>query len=421
MSSLKKYAPLLVALLAALLLSACGGDDDAPAAAGTAVVLPGVPPPDMPVLPGEPAGPGGEPPVVVGSATGILTDSPIGGVKFSTSSGVTGTTDAEGAFKYNPGDTVTFTLGALTLGTVTATSAVTPFELAEGSDVKLQNLLVLLQSLDNDGDAENGIAIPAAAASALTSSIDLQAVTATFASSANTALQQAMTAGGIATPIKTTAQANTHFINQGLAQLTRYLWVSRRVGEAGLPGMALLYFTAGGDYGSPADGAYPNGDWFAEKESGNYVVNGFSAYGFDVRRVTSAATPVNPVGGLSALPACGRLHVRGEVLVVGGCGEPRLYVRMDNEPAGLVGAWGIDGMPYLMLFADGKLFAIGQNVGSGSYVRSGSALTMTFDGHRFPDGSISQPIILVDTYEVSADGAVLNITPDFPGLTRLSR
>ena len=65
--------------------------------------------------------------------SGALSDSAIAGVAYSTSSGVTGVTDASGKYKYNVGDTVTFTLGTLTLGTVTATGIISPVQLAAGN------------------------------------------------------------------------------------------------------------------------------------------------------------------------------------------------------------------------------------------------------------------------------------------------
>jgi hypothetical protein len=114
-----------------------------------------------------------------GSATGVLSDSPVGGVRYTTSSGITGTTDSEGRFSYNPGDSVTFQIGGLSLGTVTVTgtdATITPLQVAEArtdlTEAQRQNLvtnlLVLLQSLDSDGDPANGISIPASVGTALT-------------------------------------------------------------------------------------------------------------------------------------------------------------------------------------------------------------------------------------------------------------
>ena len=69
------------------------------------------------------------------------------------------------------GDTVTFTLGTLTLGTVTATGVISPIQLAAGNAIKLTNLLVLFQSLDADGNPNNGINITAPTAAAVTGAI----------------------------------------------------------------------------------------------------------------------------------------------------------------------------------------------------------------------------------------------------------
>ncbi len=103
------------------------------------------------------------PTVAVGTQTGVFVDSAVSGLSYETSSGVKGTTDALGQFKYNPGDTVTFKIGSVTLGTGQATGTVTPAHISEGGEDsnKFTNLLVLLQSLDTDGDPSNGISLPA--------------------------------------------------------------------------------------------------------------------------------------------------------------------------------------------------------------------------------------------------------------------
>ena len=72
-----------------------------------------------------------------------------------------------GSYKYNHGDTVEFKLGSMILGKVKGAPIVTPIELAADNGNRLQNILVLLQSLDMDGNPENGISIPADAAAAV--------------------------------------------------------------------------------------------------------------------------------------------------------------------------------------------------------------------------------------------------------------
>lgn len=194
-SPYRQFTWAAVALAAMLTACGCGSDTS------TVVVQP-VPP----VTPTTPT-------VVVGSAAGVLSDAPVQGVAFTAApSGAAGTTNALGQYTYNPGDTVTFKLGALTLGSTTARATVTPVALAGGSADKLQNLLVLLQSLGSAGVASDGMTITAASAAAVSASIDLALAPASFASSANTGLVAAMAAGGISRAITSTTAAEAHFL-----------------------------------------------------------------------------------------------------------------------------------------------------------------------------------------------------------------
>ncbi len=58
--------------------------------------------------------------------TGVLMDSPVQGVAYSTSTNLSGTTDAAGQFTYHASDTMTFKLGALTLGSAPARASSRP-------------------------------------------------------------------------------------------------------------------------------------------------------------------------------------------------------------------------------------------------------------------------------------------------------
>lgn len=101
--------------------------------------------------------------------TGYLYDDVVGGLEYTTptQSGVTG---ADGSFKYVAGEKVTFKLGNLTIGKATdANTTLTLFDLAstaqnsDGSPSnEVTNMALLLQSLDEDQDPNNGITISAA-------------------------------------------------------------------------------------------------------------------------------------------------------------------------------------------------------------------------------------------------------------------
>lgn len=108
------------------------------------------------------------------SSTGKLVDSPVAGINYSTAthSGVTG---ADGSFSYETGELVTFSIGDIVFPETTATSVVTPlsiFNTTDTSNAAVVNLARLLQTLDEDGDASNGIVITEAVHEAAVGSVD---------------------------------------------------------------------------------------------------------------------------------------------------------------------------------------------------------------------------------------------------------
>ena len=147
-NNLKHMVRALVLGIFVLVLSACGKGD------GQARIEPTEPPP---------------PPRLVGQ----LVDSLVEGVDYQTSSGITGITNIDGEFEYQQFDTVTFTIGGITLGSAPAARYLSPVELTESTDPTAQaalNQLVFLQSIDEDGDpAVGGITISEATRSAAAS------------------------------------------------------------------------------------------------------------------------------------------------------------------------------------------------------------------------------------------------------------
>jgi len=97
-----------------------------------------------------------------GLQSGTFVDAPVAGLAFATPS-FSGTTSAGGAFSYQPGETVVFSVGSIVLGSATGRSVVTPLHLVAGAadvtDQSVTNICVFLQTLDEDGDLNNGIKI----------------------------------------------------------------------------------------------------------------------------------------------------------------------------------------------------------------------------------------------------------------------
>lgn len=122
--------------------------------------------------------------------TGILTDSPVDGATYFINGGTEAkTTKDGGVFEYHEGDTITFKVGNIELGSVKGAARITPVDLTN-DPVKQVNLLILLQSLDDDGDHDNGITLPEAVSSIAADSINLSQPTTQFVSNLETKLKE---------------------------------------------------------------------------------------------------------------------------------------------------------------------------------------------------------------------------------------
>lgn len=323
--------------------------------------------------------------------SGILTDSPIKGVSYLTSTGVSGVTATDGSYNFNVGDTVEFKLGALVLGNVTATGIVTPIELAAGNSNRLTNLLVMLQSLDVDGNPANGISIPAAAAAAVTTAIDLTVTPASF----NTgALQTAMTAGSITASIVTEAAAGAAFLAQGMTLLSSNIWV--RPPTANTAAGYFLRFAANGDYlhGSTRGAG---GEGMPGVEQGNLSLPSFDANGYKL--APSVVVDTNGQRGPSHPGPCERIRSVGDQVIFangtttdGGvtCTETTRS-KVENNPGGIVGVWALGSATtiktvHIAFFSNGKFLTVdpegsascgGPGVESGTYTYSGNTLTVS--------------------------------------------
>jgi len=114
--------------------------------------------------------------------TGRFVGTPVSGLQYSTDSG-SGETNANGEFQYQAGEVIRFSVGNIVIGEVLGADTVSPFDLADlvppqtaleihrvskammndsqttALDI-VANIAVFLETLDEDGDAGNGIKIP---------------------------------------------------------------------------------------------------------------------------------------------------------------------------------------------------------------------------------------------------------------------
>jgi hypothetical protein len=92
---------------------------------------------------------------------GYLLDSAVANIGYRTAS-LSGFTDTQGGYHYREGETLEFFIGELILPSVAAQPTITPLQLAGTHDIDhplVINIARLLQSLDTDGNATNGIDI----------------------------------------------------------------------------------------------------------------------------------------------------------------------------------------------------------------------------------------------------------------------
>lgn len=136
--------------------------------------------------------------------SGRFLDGPVQGLGYRTASH-SGTTDANGGFRYRAGESVTFSIGGMDLPPVTPGAVVTPLDVMKTSsldDPKVVKLLLLLQSLDDNSNLGDGIQIPQAAQA--------------LSSTAGRALAQALQDETV-TAFRTTLGANSLLAGKSLA------------------------------------------------------------------------------------------------------------------------------------------------------------------------------------------------------------
>lgn len=148
--------PHLSLLSLAVALAACGGDDHPPGASAPAR----------------------------SQVSGVFLDSAVEGAEFVAGTAARASTGSKGEFTCVDGDTVSFSLGGMSLGSAACAATITPLQLAGVNDVKdskVTNRLLALQLLDEDNDPSNGIRIAAATRTALAGkTLDFSAAPAAF-------------------------------------------------------------------------------------------------------------------------------------------------------------------------------------------------------------------------------------------------
>jgi hypothetical protein len=211
---MKKFAWTLLVSISFCFLSACGGGGGGEGGASSSGTGSGTTPPatGTPTPTPTPPATGGNTPTVL---LGLFLDSAVVNIKYKTAT-QSGTSNALGQFNYVAGETVTFSVGSVTLPPTLAAATITPMSLANTTDMgnnTVLNLLVFMQSLDDDGIPGNGIKIPNTANDAATALIDFNVSPAAFRSNPVFTALVANNSGSITKTPVTTAVALAHFVD----------------------------------------------------------------------------------------------------------------------------------------------------------------------------------------------------------------
>ncbi|USX27736.1 esterase-like activity of phytase family protein [Oxalobacteraceae bacterium OTU3CINTB1] len=130
------------------------------------------------------------------SMTGVFLDGAVENLDYVAGTAAKASTTSKGEFTCYAGDTVSFSIGGIALGSAPCAATITPLQLAgvtDIKDVKVINRLLALQLLDEDSDPSNGIKLAADVKTALASkSADFGASASTF----NTAMTDNLKAAG---------------------------------------------------------------------------------------------------------------------------------------------------------------------------------------------------------------------------------
>jgi len=184
---------------------------------------------------------------------GRFLDSAVENLDYSSATRA-GTTDFKGQFSYQEGESVTFAVGNITLGTATGQAIITPVNLVPGGDTstpEVQNITRFLLALDQDDDPRNGITVSPAVRSAAESWSAVDFSASDFAAQVNGIITEAGSIDGRTITLPDAEEAEEHLENT-------------------------LFCAYGGAYSGTYSGTSGNsGEWMASVAPEDGAIRGF--------------------------------------------------------------------------------------------------------------------------------------------------
>lgn len=385
------------AMLSLLVLSACGGGGGSSSSDG------------------DGDGGGGDDT----TATGVFVDGRVGNIDFETSSGESGTTDDDGTFTYQSGDTITFSIGDIELPSAPADAIVTPIDMSDSGSIDdtVANILRFVQSLDEDGDPGNGITVSDSVKSAAADqSLDFTAPPDDFETDANAVVSTV--SDGRVTSIVDSATATEHFTGalaeEGVSD-SDSLVGSYYLGSSSDAKSDVLVFAG--------DGSFYHAHYDQGGVDSGFEVGTYSYVGDEIH--TSISTDTNGDTGFNT--SSGELvftvnELTDSALTIQAEGETEetTLTPVDSTSGNLTGAWHFDepqgnNYPAVLVFnGDGS---------SGDYFHiqleePNEPLGVENGTYTVASGSLSSTVGTVDTNEdAGPDGNTFSVSVDGDELT----
>lgn len=256
MRTVNDYRQLFIVLISVVLLSACGGGGSSTST----------------------------------TATGVIIDSPVGGLEYMTSSGTTGITNASGEFTYQTGDMVTFMIGGTTLGNNPGQAIITLLDLFNTTNVadrRVVNLARLLLSL-NTNATNDTIMLPGSLAGT-NPTINLDQSPAAFSADTNIINLLA----SVSATLTTESDARAHLAVQLQAMNISFINTDTPVASAG-PDQVVdeqTTVTLSGANSTDSDGTIASYAWVETTSNGAQLSNANTATpSFTAPTLTAATT-----------------------------------------------------------------------------------------------------------------------------------
>ncbi|MDB1126230.1 adhesin [Vibrio algarum] len=252
--------------------------------------------------------------------TGVFVDSPVGGISYRTET-KEGTTNELGEYDYVDGETVTFFINGLAFPPVLASGIVTPMDMSDESTTQT-NILQILQTLDSDGNPENGITIDAETTAAFANVSGLDLTSDSFDTDV------AGTLSNLGLTIISEADAQAHFQSTLLGSWILSEGENKRNILTFIDESHYIIIHEHSDDGDQESGSVEYGTYTWDLNDGSFLVN--------------IIGQSDSTGGLSDLSADANISVNQDNLTFTVPQEGEFtFTRVTNDDNSLIGGWSM--------------------------------------------------------------------------------